>query len=261
MKHPDLLKLKYDGQVEINFKKYKKPAQRLYEITIDKLAKKILAQYPKEKGINFVQLAKIGYELQYKRERDKAIITNGISPLEEFKGVKDFIQYLKVLGYCRYTTQTIKIKYLNPLIPSKNGSVESFKKIEDLDDWVIKEILIEGRQLNGLIESALSDRIPLEPLKEINESMGRKLTTYGALKNRPERFNAQYSKAACTEIYNCLKLVGSEEETRKSITVFTLESVGLIPSYDNYVSNCVEAGKKPVSRATHESRAFRSLMK
>lgn len=263
MKHKEVSKLKFDGHAEEAFQKFPKISLEIYLKEIDRIAKTISVRFPKETGDLLVTIAKIGYEILYKKQRDEAIISNGINTIAGFDGIEDFLQYIKAISYSRFATKKITIKYLNPIIPKKDGKPESFRGAITENGWPEKTIVIDGGHLNRLIENALFDNITTAPLYELMNSKSKTVPTFGEVKKRDDQFQAQYPKTACKEIYAYLKKTEMDNDVRKSLTISTIEAVALIPSYDSYRAKC-EARKPKVKaepRSTWESKMFSSYMR
>jgi hypothetical protein len=261
MKHKDVNKLQYDGHTEAIMKKKSQAVYKIYLKTIDKIARQIQMQYPNENAVNFVEIAKRANELLQKRNSDEAIISDVIHGYDTFDGIEDFHQYTKAISYARNLTKKITIKYLNPIIPAKNGKPESFRTVEELTNAPVKSIVIEGVELNAIIEQAITASISEEALKTIRANKNPNAKLFGIDYPKGDQFYAQYSKAACKDIYKYLQSFEIDDKSRKSMTVLSLEIVGLISNYYSYSEEIENKGEKPQPRSTWESRIFVSLMR
>ncbi len=232
--------LTFDGSAESEISALDPKVSKRYQSRILHIAKKLQDEFPEVKDIFFIDLAKRAYEFIHKRNRDEASSDLVLHFFDQFDGVERFVPCLKSLSVGRYLTKKITIKYINPILPSKDGVEDKFRKQEELEDAPIKTIVIEGGQLIGLIENAIAENLDLEALKKVIPLKKKKASLFGEDNIRDDRFYAQYSKAACKEIASFIDKSKALLKTKKAITIRALEIVYLIQRYDDLILEKVE---------------------
>ena len=232
--------LTFDGSAEREVSALDNKVSKLYQSRILHIAKKLQVEFPEVKDIFFIDVAKRAYEFIHKRNRDESSSDLALHFFDQFDGVENFVPYLQSLAVGRYLTKRITIKYINPMLPSSKGKEEKYRKQEELNDAPIKTIVIEGGRLIGLIEKAIAENLELAPLKQIIPYQKNNASLFGKDNIRNDRFNAQYSKAACKEITSFIAQSEALEKTKKAITIMALEIVGLIQRYEDLIFEKVE---------------------
>lgn len=232
--------LTFDGSAESEISALDPKVSKRYQSRILQIAKKLQDEFPEVNDIFFIEVAKRAYEFIHKRNRDEASSDLVLHFFDQFDGVEIFVPYLKSLSVGRYLTKKIIIKYINPILPSKDGEEDKFRKQEELEDAPIKTIAIEGGQLIGLIENAIAENLDLEALKKVIPLKKKKASLFGKDNIRDDRFYAQYSKAACKEIASFIDKSEALDKTKKAITIRALEIVCLIQRYDDLILEKVE---------------------
>ncbi len=234
MKHKDYLSLNYDGRAEQEIKTKKTHVYQQYLKEINGFAKELSMKFPEVKDIFFVEVAKRGFEVAYKKSIDSATRDITINLFDKIADTENFVEYMKAIKVGRYLTKKLTITYIDPIKKGKNGTTDSIRSNEQLKDAPVKTIVIEAGQLLGLIEESLANHLKTEGLNEVNKIKKAKPSLFGKDNITDERFNAQYARAACQEIFNYIEPSKSELEIKKEICVLVLEHHRLIERFVDY---------------------------
>lgn len=260
MKHPDLLKLKYDGRAMEEIKKLPKEAQEPIFKTIQKVANKIKAKFPDEKQVDFLQMAIRVHEFYYKKQRDKKIREMIIEPIESYQDVDELIDYLEAVNYISGITTKVSIEYKNPIKVDAISKEKTKLKIEDLRDKPSIKINLNGKILHRYIEALIRNNFQKDWLEIASNNLKNKhkVATFAELKANWKEFIGQYKKEACVTLYDYLNKKVADEQLRKVMTMYTLSIVKFIPSFEEFKK--ANNGTK-VPENTYYTRIFSDLTK
>ena len=260
MKHPDLLKLKYDGRAMAEIKKLPVEAQEPILKAINFVASKIKNKFPDEKNVEHLKMAMMVHEFYYKKQRDKKIRQMIIAPIESYRDVDQLIEYLEAVNYIKGITTKVSIEYINPIKVNQVTKEKTQLKIEGLKDKPSKKISLNGKMLLNYIETIIRNNFKKDWLEIADKNLKNKhhVATFGELKANWKEFIAQYRKKACATIYDYLTPLVKVEQKRKVMTMYTLSVVKFIPSHEQYKK---VKGKGAVSENTYYTRLYRDHTK
>ena len=263
MKHKDYLSLRYDGRAEQEIKTKKEHVYKHYLNEIDDFAKELANQFPDVDDAFFVEVAKRGFEVAYKKSIDSATRDIVINLFDKISDTENFADYMRAIKVGRYLTKKISITYIDPIKKGKNGAADSIYSSKEFEEAPVKTKTFEAGQLLGLIEEALANHLCIDGLEEINKLKPNTPSLFGEDNKVDERFNAQYASAACMEVYKYLQNSKSDLKIKKEICVIVLEHYSLIEKYNDYAKR-KEAEKveskqdvEIVKRGVWVSRIFR----
>ena len=263
MKHKDLYSLNYDGRAEQEIKTKKAHVYQRYLKEINGYAKYLSTRFPDVKDVFFVEVAKRVFEVAYKKNIDSATRDITINLFDKISDNEDFVNYLKAVKVGRYLTKRLTITYVDPIKKGKNGESNSVRTQDELSDAPVKTFVLDSGQLLGLIEEALANNLSTDGLEEVNKLKKNSPSLFGKNNKIDERFNAQYARAACKEVFQFLQNSKTEMNVKKEICVSTLEHYCLVEKYRDYLKR-KEAEKESskedieiVKRSVWVSRTFR----